>query len=220
MLNAVWVAVIIAAACWAVLVVAAVHVLIKLSRLITQTSATVSGLREDSDAVIARAHATIDATAGQLNRTDDITASMDQVAAGMAELTGRVTALAPLARLAAARRGPGSPASRRSCTAYGTPRNCGPRPAGGAQATARRPGPSCRAPGTAVMIRRLFWLILGAALGITGYRRVTAVARAIMPAPRVPGNWPGSPGMSVRAWTSTASARSRRHVLPRRAHRP
>jgi len=105
MLNAVWVAVIIAAACWAVLVIAAVYVLIKLSRLITQTSATVTGLRENSDAVIARAHATIDATAGQLNRTDEITASMDQVAAGMAELTGRVTALAPLARLAAATSG-------------------------------------------------------------------------------------------------------------------
>ena len=105
MLNAVWVAVIIAAACWAVLVIAAVYVLIKLSRLITQASVTVSGLRQDSDAVIARAHATIDATAGQLNRTDEITASMDQVAAGMAELTGRVTALAPLARLAAATSG-------------------------------------------------------------------------------------------------------------------
>src|SRR5580704_11341892 len=105
MLNAVWVAVIIAVACWAVLVVAAVYVLIKLSRLITQTSATVTGLRENSDAVIARAHATIDATAGQLDRTDEITASMDQVAAGMAELTGRVTALAPLARLAAATSG-------------------------------------------------------------------------------------------------------------------
>ena len=34
------------------------------------------------------------------------------------------------------------------------------------------------------MIRRLFWLTLGAALGISGYRRVTAVGRAIMPAPR------------------------------------
>lgn len=105
MLNAVWVAVIIAAACWAVLVIAAVFVLIKLSRLITQTSATVTGLRENTDTVIARAHATIDATAGQLDRTDEITASMDQVAAGMAELTGRVTALAPLARLAAATSG-------------------------------------------------------------------------------------------------------------------
>src|SRR6202035_420095 len=98
MLNAGWVAGIIAGACWAVLVVAAVYVLIKLSRLITQTSATVTGLRDNSDAVIARAHATIDATAGQLDRTDEITA-------GMAELTGRVTALAPLARLAAATSG-------------------------------------------------------------------------------------------------------------------
>jgi len=34
------------------------------------------------------------------------------------------------------------------------------------------------------MIRRMFWLSLGAAVGITGYRRVTAVTRAIMPAPR------------------------------------
>jgi len=105
MLNAVWVAVIIAVVCWAALVIAAVYVLIKLSRLITQTSAAVAGLRDSSDAVIARAHATIDDTAGQLDRTDEITASMDQVAAGMAELTGRMTALAPLARLAAATSG-------------------------------------------------------------------------------------------------------------------
>jgi hypothetical protein len=34
------------------------------------------------------------------------------------------------------------------------------------------------------MIRRMFWLTLGAAVGISGYRRVTAVTRAIMPAPR------------------------------------
>jgi hypothetical protein len=34
------------------------------------------------------------------------------------------------------------------------------------------------------MIRRLFWLTLGAVLGISAYRRATAVARAIMPAPR------------------------------------
>ena len=34
------------------------------------------------------------------------------------------------------------------------------------------------------MIRRLFWLTLGAVLGISAYRRVTAVARAIMPGPR------------------------------------
>ena len=31
------------------------------------------------------------------------------------------------------------------------------------------------------MIRRLFWLIAGAALGVTGYRRVTRLARALVP---------------------------------------
>ena len=34
------------------------------------------------------------------------------------------------------------------------------------------------------MIRRLFWLTLGAVLGISAYRRATAVARAILPGPR------------------------------------
>ncbi len=139
MLNAVWVAVIIAAACWAVLVIAAVYVLIKLARLITQTSAAVSGLRDDSDAVIARAHATIDATAGQLNRTDEITASMDQVAAGMAELTGRVTALAPLARLAAATSG--TRLARVSAFVYGVRHAAELR---AAAADARRQSPAAR----------------------------------------------------------------------------
>jgi hypothetical protein len=34
------------------------------------------------------------------------------------------------------------------------------------------------------MIRRLFWLLLGAVLGVTGYRRATALARSLRPAPR------------------------------------
>ncbi len=34
------------------------------------------------------------------------------------------------------------------------------------------------------MIRRLFWLLLGAALGITAYRRLTAAVRALLPSAR------------------------------------
>ena len=34
------------------------------------------------------------------------------------------------------------------------------------------------------MIRRLFWLVLGAVLGVTGYRKATAIARSLRPAPR------------------------------------
>ena len=117
MLNAVWVAVIVAAFCWAVLVAAAVYVLVRLARLINQTATAVAGLRESSDAVINRAHATLDATAGQLSRTGEITASMDEVASNMAELTGRVTQFAPLAKLAAAQAG--SRFARVSALVYG-----------------------------------------------------------------------------------------------------
>ncbi len=34
------------------------------------------------------------------------------------------------------------------------------------------------------MIRRLFWLILGAVLGVTAYRRITAAARVLLPGGR------------------------------------
>ena len=33
------------------------------------------------------------------------------------------------------------------------------------------------------MIRRLFWLTLGAVLGVTGYRRATRLVRSIAPGP-------------------------------------
>jgi hypothetical protein len=34
------------------------------------------------------------------------------------------------------------------------------------------------------MMRRLFWLVLGAVLGVTGYRKATTIARSLRPAPR------------------------------------
>jgi hypothetical protein len=34
------------------------------------------------------------------------------------------------------------------------------------------------------MIRRLFWLVLGAVLGVAGYRRLTTFARSFSPAVR------------------------------------
>jgi hypothetical protein len=37
------------------------------------------------------------------------------------------------------------------------------------------------------VIRRLFWLLLGAAAGIAGYRRLTALARSVSPATAVRG---------------------------------
>jgi hypothetical protein len=43
------------------------------------------------------------------------------------------------------------------------------------------------------MIRRLFWMSVGAAAGVSGYRRVTRLARAIQPQARGR-NRPGSRG--------------------------
>ena len=34
------------------------------------------------------------------------------------------------------------------------------------------------------MMRRLFWLMLGAVLGVTGYRKAASIARSLRPAPR------------------------------------
>ena len=41
------------------------------------------------------------------------------------------------------------------------------------------------------MIRRVFWLSLGAALGISAYRRAAAAARAISPGTRELGRFAG-----------------------------
>jgi hypothetical protein len=120
MLNAVWVAVIVAAAFWVVGVCAAVYVMVKAARLMSQTTDAVTSLRERQDVLIERANDTIDRASEQLVRTDAITASMDEVTANMAELTGRVTALAPLARMIAS--SAGSPLAKAAAVAYGVNR--------------------------------------------------------------------------------------------------
>src|SRR5215471_13412960 len=153
MLNAVWVAVIVAAAFWVVGVCAAVYVMAKAARLMSQTTDAVASLRERQESLIERAGATIDRTNEQLVKTDAITASMDEVTANMAELTGRMTALAPLARViaggqgrsAGVRREPGAvdaPAGRRAAgiTARAAPRRDeGAAAPGGARLAACRP---------------------------------------------------------------------------------
>lgn len=117
MLNAVWVAVIVAAGFWVVGVCAAVVVLARVGRLVSEASTAVSGLRERGDQLIERAGAAIDRSDEQLARTDAITASLDEVTANMAELTGRVAALAPLARVIAG--GARSPLARVPALVYG-----------------------------------------------------------------------------------------------------
>ncbi|HEY5018325.1 MAG TPA: hypothetical protein VIJ82_06600 [Streptosporangiaceae bacterium] len=54
------------------------------------------------------------------------------------------------------------------------------------------------------MIRRGFWLGLGAVLGVTGYRRVTRLARTLAPAPREPRPAAGAGGRRVLAGAARA----------------
>jgi hypothetical protein len=153
MLNAVWVAVIVAAAFWVVGVCAAVYVMAKAARLMSQATGAVASLREHHDALIERAGTTIDRANEQLVKTDAITASMDEVTANMAELSGRMTALAPLARVIAA--SAGSPAAKVAALAYGVNRALwmrrpagaqrGSRPPAARPAAARPPAPGVRA---------------------------------------------------------------------------
>src|SRR2546429_9698479 len=138
MLNAVWVAVIVAAAFWVVGVCAAVYVMVKAARLMSQTTDAVTSLRERQDVLIERANATIDRASEQLVRTDAITASMDEVTTNMAELTGRVTALAPLARMIAG--SAGSPLAKAAALAYGVNKGPWMRRPGGREGGRQAPG--------------------------------------------------------------------------------
>jgi hypothetical protein len=120
MLNAVWMAVITAAAFWVAGVCVAVFLMLRTARLVSQATTAVSVLRERQEQLIERASTTIDRASEQLVRTDAITASMDEVTANMAELSGRVAALAPLGRMIAA--SAGSPLARVASLAYGVNR--------------------------------------------------------------------------------------------------
>jgi hypothetical protein len=94
MLTAVWGAVIAVAVAFVIGIGVAVYVMLKAARLMTESSATLASLREREDALITRASTAIDQVGEQIAKTETIAASMDDVTASMAELRGRITALA------------------------------------------------------------------------------------------------------------------------------
>jgi len=120
-MNAAGIAALIAAVFWALLVCVGVFVLVRLGRLLSESSRLVADLRERGDVLLQRAQAAVDGAqaavdrAGtQLDRTESVTASMGELEAGMTELTGQVTALAGLGRAIA-----GGPVGRMGALAYG-----------------------------------------------------------------------------------------------------
>jgi hypothetical protein len=120
-MNAAELAALIAAIFWALLVCVGAVVLLRLGRLLSESTRLVAELRERADVLLQRAQAAVDGAqaavdrAGrQLDRTESVTASMDELGAGMTELAGQVTALAGLGRTIAA-----GPVGRTAALAYG-----------------------------------------------------------------------------------------------------
>jgi ABC-type transporter Mla subunit MlaD len=119
-MNAGQLAELIAVGFWAVLACVAVYVLVRLARLISAATTALTGYRERADLLIENAQATVDRTNQQLARIDAVTVSMDQVTADMAELSGRLSALADLARGISAALG--TPLLKCAATVYGVRR--------------------------------------------------------------------------------------------------
>jgi uncharacterized protein YoxC len=120
-MSAAEVAALIAAVFWALLVCAAVFVLLRLGRLLSESTRLVAELRERTDVLLQRARAAVDGAEAavdraskQLDRTESVTASMDELSAGMSELAGQVTALAGLGRVIA-----GGPVAKTAALAFG-----------------------------------------------------------------------------------------------------
>jgi methyl-accepting chemotaxis protein len=114
-------AALIAAISFALLALAGVFALVKMARLMSESTRLVTSVRERGDVLIDRAQAAVDGAqaavdrAGrQLDRAETVTASMDELGAGMAELAGQVTALTSLGKAIA-----GGPAGRAAALAYG-----------------------------------------------------------------------------------------------------
>jgi hypothetical protein len=135
MLTAVWVAVVVGVACWVVVAWVAVHLMTRTARLVSETTTTVTGLRERGDELTRRAGAVIDRAGEQVTSTEAITASMAEVTGAMPELGEHVTALNSAARAVAS--GAGMPLARIAAFAYGVSRAVG----------MRRPGRAARGGG-------------------------------------------------------------------------
>ena len=136
-MNVAELAALIAAVFWALLVCAAVFVLFRFGRLLSESSKLVADVRERGDVLLQRAQvavdgaqAAVDRAGRQLDRTESVTASMDELGDGMTELTRQVTALAGLGRAITV-----GPLGRAGALAYGI------RHAVGVRRTARRPLP-------------------------------------------------------------------------------
>lgn len=116
-MNAAQAAALIAAVFWALLVSVGIFVLLRLSRLLSESTKLIARgdtILQRAQSAVDGAQAAVDRAHTQLDRTEPVTASMTELDAGMADLAGQVTALASLSRAITT-----GPVGRMGALAYG-----------------------------------------------------------------------------------------------------
>ena len=113
-MNLTSVAALIAAMSFAVLACAGVYLAVRLTRVLGDAATLVRETRADQQALFARADAAVDRAHAQLDRTEGVSASMDELGDSVTELNGQLSALAGLGRAVAA-----GPVGRAAAVAYG-----------------------------------------------------------------------------------------------------
>jgi methyl-accepting chemotaxis protein len=113
-------AALIAAGFFAVGVCAGVYVLFRLARLISLATTVLTGYKDATDSLVARAQATVDRADEQLARTRALSDSVDAVTDSMADLSEQVSAVAGTAGLIAS--GIGQPVLRLAAASHGVRR--------------------------------------------------------------------------------------------------
>ena len=113
-MNLTSVAALIAAMSFAVLACAGVYLAVRLTRVLGDAATLVRETRADQQALFARANAAVDRAHAQLDSTEGVSASMDELGDSVTELTGQLSALAGLGRAVAA-----GPVGRAAAVAYG-----------------------------------------------------------------------------------------------------
>ena len=119
-MNAGQLAMLIAAVFFAIGVLAAVYVMIKLAGLIGRASTVLTGYQDATDALLSRAQAAVDRADAQLARTQGLSESVEAVSASMSDLSEQVTAVAGTARLIA--NGLSAPVLRFAAASHGVKR--------------------------------------------------------------------------------------------------
>jgi len=127
-------AALIAAVSFAVIACAALYLVMRLTRVLSDAATLVRETRADQQALFARANAAVDRASAQLERTEAATAAVADLGDSMTELAGQASALAGIGRSVAGAV-VGGPVGRAAAVAYGVRHAIGLR-----RGTVARPG--------------------------------------------------------------------------------